>query len=102
MQLIKSIFAVSIRFSNRRNKPARRCAADAENAFKDDHRHQQFPRAGFDFRADDFGVEEIFELVDDNEEHQRGECDIKRCAEAQNNDDGVGNQVARHRNQAGR
>ena len=38
--------------------------------------------------------------MDDNEEHQRGEGDVKRCAEAQNNDDGVGNQVARHRNQA--
>jgi len=38
--------------------------------------------------------------MDDNKENQRGECDVQRCAEAQNNDDGVGNQVTRHRNQA--
>ena len=31
-------------------------AADAEHALEYDHGHQQFPRARFDFRADDFGV----------------------------------------------
>ena len=46
-------------------------AGDAERGFHDQHRDQQLPGPGPDLAADDACVEEIFELVDDDQERQR-------------------------------
>ena len=75
-------------------------AADAEDTLADDHHQEQFPGGRFDFRADDFGIEEVFQLVDDDEEEERGQRHIERDAEAQDDNDGVGDEVAHHRYQA--
>jgi len=75
----------------------RRETGEAEGAFHDQHRGEQFPGLGPDLRADDAGVEEVFELVDDDEITERGDGDERRVRQADDEDDGVRDQVADHR-----
>ena len=64
------------------------------------HRQQQFPGLGTDLPANDPRVEEVLDLVDDNQVTQRCRRHPDRQRQADNGDQGVGHQVADHRQQA--
>src|SRR4051812_3093605 len=69
-------------------------AGDAERRLHDQHGDQQLPGLRVDVRADDARVEEVFELVDDDEVHERTQGYGQPLAEAHDHDGRVGNEVA--------
>ena len=52
---------------------------------------------GLDAGADNAGIHKILQLMNDDQEGERGQRDFKRDAKADHGDGGVGNQISDHR-----
>src|ERR1700760_4161421 len=64
-------------------------AADAEGGLADQDGHEDLPGLGVRLAADDARVGQVLELVDDDQEEERGDGRPRRDAEGENHDDGV-------------
>ena len=84
-----------------RKQRRRNPAIDPEQGLAQQDHAQQFPRLAVDLGADDARVQKILELVDREQEYQRGRGHIGRHREAQQHDRAVRQQVADHRNEGG-
>src|SRR3954465_5463638 len=75
-------------------------AGQTERRLEDDHGAEELPGGSLDLAADDARVQEVFELVDDDQERERAKRHAERDRQADDDDDRVRDQVADHRQQA--